>query len=108
MREEAVSEQTNNFLCIHRLRSRFPLLAAYNLLLSTLISIIVPMALESSCPRSKDKDKEQRGTERSEELTALFFLFFSLRRYISTSCACTTSDPETIVKVARAFERRYI
>ncbi|KAH0569093.1 hypothetical protein KQX54_021801 [Cotesia glomerata] len=52
MREEAVSEQTNNFLCIHRLRSRFPLLADYNLLLSTLISIIVPMALESSCPRT--------------------------------------------------------
>lgn len=35
--------ETNDFLCIHQLRLRFPLLAVYNLLLSTLISIIVPM-----------------------------------------------------------------
>lgn len=44
IREERTVPDQNNFLCIHQLRlSRFPLLAAYNLLLSTLISIIIPM-----------------------------------------------------------------
>jgi len=44
IREERTVPDQNNFLCIHQLRlSWFPLLAAYNLLLSTLISIIIPM-----------------------------------------------------------------
>lgn len=71
--------RANDFLCIHQLRPWFPLLAAYNLLLSTLISIMFPMPFSL----------------RTHTYGArILRVIFPMPR------ACATSDPRTILKVA--------